>query len=110
MTPDSPLGLRRRRILQALGETCRKIEELLAGQSITLADVKLPQERDPGPSPLERLRAFKDLLNEALAELVSGQERSCRTCGKSLPAAELDETPWAFRCSDSSTCSSQDPR
>lgn len=112
MTPPGtqPQPNRRRRILTALGETCAKIEHILAGQSITLADVQLPQERDPGPSPLERLRAFKDLLNEALRELESGAERACIRCGKSLPADELDETPWAFRCSDPSSCSPATPR
>jgi hypothetical protein len=107
MTPPGP---RRQRILTALGETCAKIEHILAGQSITLADVQLPQERDPGPSPLERLRVFKDLLNEALRELAAGQERCCQTCAKPLPAAELEETPWAFRCSDSASCSPATPR
>lgn len=110
MTPRDRFGARRKRILSALGETCAKIESILSGQSITLADVQLPQDRDPGPSPLERLRVFKDLLSEALRELEVGGQRSCGTCGEPLPAAELDETPWSFRCSDSSSCSRPTPR
>lgn len=107
MTPPST---RRQRILRMLGETCSKIEHILAGQSITLADVQLPQERDPGHSPLERLRVFKKLLNETLGELDAGQARRCLTCQEPLPEAELEETPWAFRCSDSSSCSQAAPR
>lgn len=110
MTPPDRFRARRKRILSVLGETCAKIEGILAGQSITLADIQLPQERDPGPAPLERLRVFKDLLSEALGELEAGEPRSCATCGEPLPAAELEETPWAYRCSDSSSCSRPSPR
>lgn len=86
------------------------MERILAGQDITLSDVLLPQERDPGPSPLERLRVFKDLLNETLRELTEGRDRCCTTCGTPLPSAHLEELPWAFRCLDSSTCSPATPR
>ena len=95
---------RKRLTLAKLGETCAKIEKILAGQNVTLADVVLPQDRDPRESPLERLQAFKGLLNETLAELARGEGRCCRTCGKPLPDNELDEMPWAFRCNSAAGC------
>ncbi|MGE0710820.1 MAG: hypothetical protein AB7N76_01960 [Planctomycetota bacterium] len=95
---------RRKRTLAKLGEVCAKIEKILAGQELTLADVELPQERDPGPSPLERLEAMKRLLNETLAELSRGEPRRCLRCGAPLPDAVLDEMPWAFRCAHDAPC------
>ena len=95
---------RKRLTLDELGKTCARIEKILAGQNVTLADIVLPQDRDPRETPLERLQAFKALLNETLAELERGEGRCCRTCGKPLPDNELDEMPWAFRCNSAAGC------
>lgn len=89
---------RRRVVLAKLGEVARKLEAILAGQEVTLADIQLPQERDPAETPLERRRAFQALLQRALEELRRGEVRTCERCGGAIPAAALDETPWVTAC------------
>lgn len=91
-------GQRKKRILAKLGWVCGQIEQILAGQDITLADVKLPHEKEPGETKLERLERFKALLNGALAELNRGEPRRCQKCGQPLDDATLDEIPWAWSC------------
>ena len=86
------------------------MERALAGQDLTLERVPLPQEAGPQEAPLERLRAFKDLLNAALAELNAGRPRACVRCAIPLPSEDLDELPWADRCRDASTCGLGEPR
>lgn len=103
-------ALRRRRILDALGAVSRQLEGLLAGQNLTLQGVELPQERDPSASPLERLQAFKGLLNACLRELDEGRQRCCVRCARPLPSDDLDALPWADRCRDASTCDPGQPR
>ena len=89
---------RKTQVLAKLGWVCRKIEAILAGQNVTLSDIALPQHREPGETPLERLQRFKALLNEALAELNRGEARACGRCGALLPDVVLDEIPWASCC------------
>ena len=89
---------RRRRLLDKLGAVCAQIEQILAGQDLRIQDVKLPQERQPGETPLERLQRFKALLSEALAELARGEPRRCRHCQAPLSAQTLDELRWAWSC------------
>ncbi len=85
-------------MLVKLGEVSRKLEQLLAGQDVTLADLQLPQERDPAETPLERLRAFKALLQAVLEGLRRGEVRTCERCGGAIPDAALDEAPWVDAC------------
>lgn len=90
--------LRRRKVLDKLGDVSGRIERLLAGQDITLADVPLPHEADPGESPLERLRRFKGVLQAALDGLARGGAPRCLRCGRAIPDVALDELPWADTC------------
>jgi hypothetical protein len=92
------LGQRRKRTLVKLGEVCKKIERIMAGQSVSLGDISLPQEGDAAPTPLERLRAFKKLLGETLEEIARGEPRRCDRCQRELPEVAVSEMPWAFRC------------
>ena len=89
---------RKRKILSKLGWACNKIEDLLAGQNLTLADVQLPHERKPGETDLERLQRFKALLSDSLAELNRGAPRTCRVCQARLADDVLDDMPWATAC------------
>lgn len=89
---------RKKKVLGKLGSVSKQIEDILAGQKITLADIKLPQERDPGETPLERLRRFKELLSETLAALNRGEPRRCLRCQEPLADPILDEMPWAWAC------------
>lgn len=89
---------RKKAILAKLGQVCGQIEQILAGQDITLAEVLLPHEKKPGETKLERLERFKALLNAALGELNRGEPRRCRSCEQLLGDAILDELPWAWSC------------
>ncbi len=89
---------RRKKTLAKLGWVCGKIEQILAGQDVRLADIQLPHEREPGETELERLQRFKALLSDTLAELNRGEARRCLRCGAALPDPALDEMPWAFAC------------
>jgi len=95
---DDPIRRRRKRTLAKLGWVCGQIERLLAGQDVTLADVKLPHEREPGETELERLERFKALLGETLGQLDRGEPRCCRACQQPLEDVALDEMPWAWTC------------
>ncbi|MCO5167792.1 MAG: hypothetical protein M9894_15710 [Planctomycetes bacterium] len=91
-------ALRRRRVLDTLGVVSDRIAQLLAGQDLDLSQMKLPQDQEPGETPLERLRRYKALLQETLATLNRGEDPTCRACGGPIPEAALDELPWATGC------------
>ncbi len=91
---------RRDKTLHKLGAICRRIEVLLAGQNVTLADVPLPQEAKPGEKPLEKLRRFKALLNETLGAMDEGIHPCCKKCRSPLLDVVLDEMPWATWCQE----------
>lgn len=95
---DDAARRRRRKLLDKLGDVSGRIERLLAGQTITLSDVPLPQEADPGETPLERLRRFKGVLQATLDGLARGGTPRCVKCGRPIPDAALDELPWADSC------------
>lgn len=89
---------RRRLVLDTMGAVSGKIEQLLAGQDVTLATLPLPQEAEPGETPLERLQRFRALLGACLGQLDRGEPLVCGACGAPLPDAEADAMPWATRC------------
>lgn len=89
---------RKKKTLAKLGWACKRIEDILAGQDVTLTDIQLPHERDPSETELERFQKFKALLNETLGEINRGEPRLCRACQQPLPEDVLDDMPWAFRC------------
>jgi hypothetical protein len=88
----------RRRTLDQLGVVCKRIERILNGQELTLAEVKLPHEQRPGETPLERLRRFKAELQATLARQERGEPALCERCRLPIPPATLDEMPWATLC------------
>lgn len=89
---------RKQKTLRKLGWVCSKIEELLADQNITLADVLFPHEKKPGETDLERLQRFKAHLGETLTKINRGEDFVCRGCQEKLADAILDEMPWALTC------------
>lgn len=89
---------RRRRVLDTLGVVSDRMARMLADQNLTLADIPLPQDAEPGETPLERLRRFKSLLQETLNALNRGDDPVCRACGGPIPEAALDAMPWASSC------------
>lgn len=89
---------RKQLTLAKLGWVCAKIEDILAGQDITLADIPLTTEAEPGETPLERLQRFKALLSETLAQINRGEPRQCAKCQEPIPDPILDDMPWATTC------------
>lgn len=89
---------RRRLVLDTLGVVSERMAKLLADQDLTLADIPLPQDAEPGETPLDRLRRFKALLQETLAALNRGEDATCRACGGPIPDPALDVMPWASSC------------
>ena len=79
-------------------EIAKKLEELLAGQNVTLDNIPLPQEDDPSEPPVERLRRFLRILQGAADRLRSDEYGRCLRCGAEFTAAEVAETPWVERC------------
>lgn len=89
---------RKQLTLAKLQVICGRIENLLAGQSASLADVVLPQDAKPGETTLEKLQRFKALLNKTLQDIAAGVLPDCQACGRRLSAAILDAMPWALNC------------
>ncbi len=82
-----------------------KLTSMLASQNAKLLDLKLPHERKPGQTPLERVRAFLDQISDAQKRLAAGPEAQpayghCVDCAAALPLQVLDEAPWAERCAE----------
>jgi RNA polymerase-binding transcription factor DksA len=76
----------------------QELARLLARQSPTMADVKLPQEQKPGLKPEERLRLFLDSIERARSRLGTPEWGRCQECGQPLPDAALEDTPWLEVC------------
>ncbi len=82
-----------------------KLTAMLSSQNANLLDLKLPHERKPGQTPLERLRLFLDQVSDAQKRLSAGPDGepafgTCVECSVALPLQVLDETPWAARCAE----------
>ena len=97
LSPDHIARLRRDlgRKGMAINE---KLTGMLAGQNATLQDIKLPNEIKPGLKPIEKVRAFLDLVIRAQRRLGTEAWGACVECGVELPQAALDDTPWIEVC------------
>lgn len=73
---------------------------LLAGQSASLATIKLPHEDKPGMKPKERLRLFLDQIIRAQRRLDTDAWGQCVACGDPFAEVALVETPWLEECPD----------
>ena len=89
------------------GKVAKKIERILNGQNLTLADIKLPQEDDPREPPLERLRRYMRRLQEARQRLDTPSYGLCEVCDTPLPEEALVSFPWLMRCT---ACGPKDAR
>lgn len=79
-------------------EVAKKLEDVLAGQNVQLADIKLPQHDDPAEPPAEKLRRFMRYLADVQARMGTPEFGRCAKCGAEMPEAALVQTPWADRC------------
>ena len=78
--------------------TAKRLQDALNGQSVTLADIKLPQEDDPEEPLTERLRRFMRLLQAVRERLRTPEYGRCERCARELGERELVEVPWASLC------------
>ena len=83
-----------------VASTEKQLEDLLAGQNVTLIDLPLPGQADPEWTKLIRLRMYKKLLNDTIKRMNEGPYGFCRGCQKPIPLAELEQMPWAEICTD----------
>lgn len=88
----------RRRVLAKGAEIAQKLSDELAGLEVDLATLKLPQEKEPGETPVEKLRRYLALVERARAAFDDGTWGRCRNCGQPLSMAQLDAMPWAEWC------------
>jgi len=79
-------------------EVNQALTEMLAGQRTTLATLKLPNERKPGETPLERLRRYFDTMVRMQQRSTTDELGLCVDCGAPIPVLALIEHPWRERC------------
>ncbi len=75
-----------------------ELTALLSKQNTTLATLKLPQERKPGMTRIERLQLFLTHISDAQKRLGTEAWGRCATCGGPISEAVLIETPWQSHC------------
>lgn len=86
----------RKLTLRKLGAVCDQLEELLAGQDVTLVDIKLPhQGPDDDWTKIMRLRAYKKMLNDTLKRMSTPEFGLSLATQDPIPVIELKEMPWA---------------
>ena len=95
---DTDVRTARKTTLRKLRKVSTQIEELLAGQDVTLLDIKLPGEADEDYDKLTRLRQYKKLLNETLDRMGTDDYGYCMVGGEPIPKLQLMEMPWAETC------------
>ncbi|MEY3014958.1 MAG: hypothetical protein RIT45_3693 [Pseudomonadota bacterium] len=71
---------------------------LKANQNAKLLDLELPHEQKPGLRKEEKLRMFLDQIIRAQRRLGTPDYGVCVDCGRSMPDAALDDTPWLEQC------------
>lgn len=98
-TMDPPRHQRLRTELARRGMAVNEqLTRLLAGQQVTLATLKLPNEREPGLRPEEKLRRFLDQIVRAQRRLDTPAWGRCIDCGAEIPEPSLDNAPWIEQC------------
>lgn len=97
---DADVREARKTTLRKLRKVSAQIEELLAGQDVTLLDIKLPGEEDEDYDKLTRLRQYKKLLNDTLERMGTDDYGYCMVGGEPIPKLQLMEMPWAETCQD----------
>jgi RNA polymerase-binding transcription factor DksA len=93
---DSQVQPMRKLTLAKLGTVCDQLEKLLAGQDVTLVDIKLPhQGPDSDWTKIMRLRAYKKMLNDTLKRMSEPEFGLSLATSEPIPVIELREMPWA---------------
>jgi RNA polymerase-binding transcription factor DksA len=88
----------RRRVLDKGAEIAKKLAFALAGLEVDLNTLKLPEEKEPGLTPVEKLRRYLDLLERSRRSFDDGTWGRCVSCGTVLTLVQLDAMPWAEHC------------
>lgn len=75
-------------------EVASKLEQILAGKDITLAEISLFKNDEPAETREKRLRRFLDHLMARLKVVDHPRFGWDAEAGAWKSVAELDETPW----------------
>ena len=94
---EATLQRHRSELLRVGRRLAKRLENLLAGQNVTLADLGLPGEDDHDKDE-ERLRNAVKRIDAALKRVQDGSYGACIECGTDLPGGVLETTPWQERC------------
>lgn len=97
LTP-AELSINKRNVLKKLREVTLKLEELLAGQNVTLATLPLLGQPDPAWDKITRLRFYMRALDAVVKGILAGDYGYCGVCKNPIPKIELTELPWADTC------------
>ncbi|MBN1946511.1 MAG: hypothetical protein JW797_12630 [Bradymonadales bacterium] len=92
------IAAKRRLILRKLGDVAKNLEELLAGQEVSLLTIPLLGEPDPTWNKIERVRYYMKMLDGKVKALDAGDYGYCEQCANPIPVPELTEMPWADVC------------
>lgn len=76
-------------------ELSDKLERLLAGKNVKLADISLFKGDEPAETKEKRLRRFFDLVMERMRAVNDERFGYDPERGEFWSVAELDEKPWA---------------
>jgi hypothetical protein len=95
MTDEQRQGLKRK-LLKKGQEIAAMLADLLAGKMPAgLAGLA----GKPGEKPEEKLRRYMGVIQSRIDAINAGQDYGlCEVCGQEIPFVELDELPWADRC------------
>lgn len=95
---DADFEAMRRTVLHKLGQMNAKLEQMLAGENVTLEAFSLMGDPDPSWLKIEKLRYYIKELNLALRRVNERTVGFCRICEKPIAAIALREMPWADVC------------
>ena len=95
---EDTLQRHRHELLRIGGVMAKRLENLLAGQNVTLADLGLPGEEDDEQKKEDRLRQTVHRIDDAVKRIDVGTYGKCVDCGAPLSEGALETTPWAERC------------
>lgn len=81
-------------ILKKGGDVSAKLEEILNNKDVSLDDLSLWGDGEPGETKERRLRRFFDLLMARLRVVDDPRFGFDKEANAFLPVAALNETPW----------------
>ena|ERR1041385_5179584 len=85
----------RRALLRKGSDLAEKLAALMAGKHVQV-DALGPTK--PGETPIEKLRRYLALVDSKIKAIAAGTYGHCDRCHAEIPYVELEQMPWADRC------------